>query len=283
MNKRLGVWNGRNLSIGGRVTLINSVLSSLPLYFFSFFKAPVCVIKELVGIQRKFLWGGGSESKKVCWISWERVCQPKDKGGLGVKNLELFNHSLLYKWKWRCLNDINAPWCELLKFRYGSFNDNFVLGQGKERLKTSSLWWRDLWSLGGEDNGGWFGSNIRSVLGDGNNISFWKEKWLGMVPLCVSFPTLFEASNQRDSVVAAMGVWEHNDWSWRLSWRSDLSAMDEVLMHDLILLLNQIRPCRVIEDRRKWLVSSTGIFSVNSACVGLLNGAEMDSLGESKC
>jgi hypothetical protein len=80
----------------------------------------------------------------VCWISWEHVCQPKDKGGLGVKNLELFNHSLLYKWKWRCLNDINAPWYELLKFRYGSFNDNVVLGQGKERLKTSSLWWRDL-------------------------------------------------------------------------------------------------------------------------------------------
>jgi hypothetical protein len=99
MNKRLGVWNGRNLSIGGRVTLINSVLSSLPLYFFSFFKAPVCVLKELVGIQRKFLWGGGMESKKVCWISWERVCQPKDKGGLGLNNLELFNHSLLYKWK----------------------------------------------------------------------------------------------------------------------------------------------------------------------------------------
>jgi hypothetical protein len=85
--------------------LEEGLLSLIPFYlvyrfiFFSFFKAPVCVIKELVGLQRKFLWGGGTESKKVCWISWERVCQPKDKGGLGVKNLELFNHSLLYKWK----------------------------------------------------------------------------------------------------------------------------------------------------------------------------------------
>jgi hypothetical protein len=40
MKKRLNTWTGRTLSIGGRVTLINSVLSSLPLYFFSFFKAP---------------------------------------------------------------------------------------------------------------------------------------------------------------------------------------------------------------------------------------------------
>jgi hypothetical protein len=46
MRKRLSIWNGRHLSIGGRVTLINSVLSSLPLYFFSFYKAPICVIKE---------------------------------------------------------------------------------------------------------------------------------------------------------------------------------------------------------------------------------------------
>jgi hypothetical protein len=37
MKKRLSTWNGRILSIGGRVTLINLVLSSLPLYFFSFF------------------------------------------------------------------------------------------------------------------------------------------------------------------------------------------------------------------------------------------------------
>jgi hypothetical protein len=45
--KRLCTWNDRLLSIGARVTLINSVLSSLPLYFFSFFNVPTCVLKEL--------------------------------------------------------------------------------------------------------------------------------------------------------------------------------------------------------------------------------------------
>ncbi|KAK2369401.1 hypothetical protein QL285_082539 [Trifolium repens] len=37
MEKRLSSWSSRHLSYGGRVTLINSVLSSLPLYFFFFF------------------------------------------------------------------------------------------------------------------------------------------------------------------------------------------------------------------------------------------------------
>jgi hypothetical protein len=60
-------------------------LASLPLYYFSFFKAPCCVIKSLEMIQRNFLWGGGREDKKICWVKWDQICLPKEKGGLGVK------------------------------------------------------------------------------------------------------------------------------------------------------------------------------------------------------
>jgi hypothetical protein len=60
-------------------------LASLPLYYFSFFKAPCCVIKSLEMIQRNFLWGGGREEKKICWVKWDQICLPKEKGGLGVK------------------------------------------------------------------------------------------------------------------------------------------------------------------------------------------------------
>lgn len=38
MKKRLSTWTGRHVSIGGRVTSINSVLTSMPLDFFSFHK-----------------------------------------------------------------------------------------------------------------------------------------------------------------------------------------------------------------------------------------------------
>jgi hypothetical protein len=36
-------------------------------------------------IQRNFLWGGGREDKKICWVKWDQICLPKEKGGLGVK------------------------------------------------------------------------------------------------------------------------------------------------------------------------------------------------------
>jgi hypothetical protein len=66
-------------------------LASLPLYYFSFFKAPACIIKGLERIQRNFLWGGGLEEKKVHWVSWNQICLPKKKRGFGVKKLNLFN------------------------------------------------------------------------------------------------------------------------------------------------------------------------------------------------
>jgi hypothetical protein len=85
MTKRLNLWSSSHLSYGGRLTLINSVLASLPLYFFSFFKALSCVIKQLVAIQRNFLWGGGLGDMRLCWVKWDQICLPKEQGGLGVK------------------------------------------------------------------------------------------------------------------------------------------------------------------------------------------------------
>jgi hypothetical protein len=86
-------------------------------HYISFYKALVCVINEMVCIQHIFLWGGGMDSNKMCWVSWDRICQSKENGGLGIKNLETFNSSLLCKWKWRCLEDREAPWIEFLRFR----------------------------------------------------------------------------------------------------------------------------------------------------------------------
>jgi hypothetical protein len=75
----------------------------------------------------------------MCWVSWDRICQPKDRSGLGVKNLELFNNSLLCKGKWRGLSYSLAPWKNLLSFRYGSLVDNFLHGRGRLNLRKASI------------------------------------------------------------------------------------------------------------------------------------------------
>ena len=61
---KLSVWRVRKLSIGGKVTLLNSVLNSLPIHLFYFFKATRVVINEIIKIQRAFLWGVGRRKEK---------------------------------------------------------------------------------------------------------------------------------------------------------------------------------------------------------------------------
>ncbi|XP_028125599.1 uncharacterized protein LOC114322487 [Camellia sinensis] len=55
--KKLTGWKRRMLSFAGRVTLIKSVLSCLPIYYMSLFRIPKCVAREIDKIQAAFLWG----------------------------------------------------------------------------------------------------------------------------------------------------------------------------------------------------------------------------------
>lgn len=54
---KLSIWKAKNLSFGGKLTLVNYVLSNLPLYNFALFKALKKVIELLDGVRRRLLYG----------------------------------------------------------------------------------------------------------------------------------------------------------------------------------------------------------------------------------
>ncbi|XP_058766654.1 uncharacterized protein LOC131640260 [Vicia villosa] len=74
---RLSTWKGRFLSMGGRISLINAVIANIPVYYFSFFKAPTKIIQTLTSIQRNFLWDGSAEKGSIAWIKWKAICRSK--------------------------------------------------------------------------------------------------------------------------------------------------------------------------------------------------------------
>ena len=84
MEKKLSGWKLLYLSKGGRLTLLKSTLSSLPMYYLSLFVIPVVVADRLERIQRKFLWGSLEECFKYPLVAWEKVCLPLEMGGLGI-------------------------------------------------------------------------------------------------------------------------------------------------------------------------------------------------------
>ncbi|GJT12599.1 RNA-directed DNA polymerase, eukaryota [Tanacetum coccineum] len=88
VSNRLSKWKIKTLSIGGRLTLIKSVLTSLPLYHMSLYKAPLGVLRDLESLRRKFFNGADINEKRFSMISWNKILASKQKGGLGLHPLD---------------------------------------------------------------------------------------------------------------------------------------------------------------------------------------------------
>ncbi|GMP52098.1 hypothetical protein CsSME_00018052 [Camellia sinensis var. sinensis] len=86
------------LSFDGRLTLIKSVFSSLPVYFLSIFKMPVGVVN---GIQASFIWGDFDLKKKIHMVRWDEMSKGIKLGGLRVRRLTDINSCALAKRWWQ--------------------------------------------------------------------------------------------------------------------------------------------------------------------------------------
>ena len=202
---RLSGWKSRFLSFGGRLILIKYVMSSLPVYAISFFKAPTCIISSIESLFNKFFWGGSEDHRKISWISWNKICVSKEVGGLGVRRMREFNLALLGKWCWRMLVEREGLWYRVLVACYGQEG-----GMVREGGRCSSTWWRDVASIrdrGGGVGGGWFKDNVFKKVGNGMDTYFWTDPWIGGIPLAVRFSRLFELSVVKNSRWGLCCLW----------------------------------------------------------------------------
>jgi hypothetical protein len=72
------------LSLGGRLVLLNSVISTIPLYYITLFKIPCWVLIKIDHIRKRFLWAGSDiTSRKYHLVRWEVICRLKEFGGWG--------------------------------------------------------------------------------------------------------------------------------------------------------------------------------------------------------
>nr|GFC46929.1 RNA-directed DNA polymerase, eukaryota, reverse transcriptase zinc-binding domain protein [Tanacetum cinerariifolium] len=60
------------LSIGGRLTLVKSVLGSMPIFHMSMFKVPAGILRILESIRCHFFHGYDMSSKKAFWVHWNK-------------------------------------------------------------------------------------------------------------------------------------------------------------------------------------------------------------------
>ena len=63
--RKLSSWKGKLLSMGGQLVLINSVLTSLPMFMMCFFELPKGVLKKLDYYRSHFVFGKMINIKKI--------------------------------------------------------------------------------------------------------------------------------------------------------------------------------------------------------------------------
>ena len=88
LGKKLAVWKEKMLSKAGKEVLIKVVAQAIPTYTMSCFKLSDSLCEELTSMIRNFWWGQKKDERKIAWLNWERMCEPKAGGGLGFKQLK---------------------------------------------------------------------------------------------------------------------------------------------------------------------------------------------------
>lgn len=106
------------LNIAGRITLVQSRLTNIPLFMMSFYPLHVGIRKKTDFYRA--VWQE-DENKKNHLVNWKTCFLPKQQGGLGILNLDLMNKALLAKWFWR-LETENGLWQEVLINKYVKIN-----------------------------------------------------------------------------------------------------------------------------------------------------------------
>jgi len=250
--RKLTRWKSQYISLGGRLTLIKSVLDALPTYMLNLFPLPKSIGEKLNKLRRVFLWQGNKEKQGYNLVKWEEVTMSKAQGGLGIKNLSTQNTSLLQKWLWRfCCEDM-ALWRRFIAEKYG-LQSNWITEEvngtfGCSVWKTIRRMWPD------------FSAKVTFRVGNGLKTSFWNETWLGDVNLRILFPDLYIISLQQNDTIAQM--WTPQGWD--LMFRRALNDWEVGRVADLLHALN-LFPGTVTEpDKPVWRLHSRGVFTVKS-------------------
>ncbi|RZB64931.1 DNA ligase 4 isoform D [Glycine soja] len=258
---KLAKWKQRCLSMGGRITLINSGLTALPIYLLSFFRIPKKVVHKIVSIQRNFLWGGGIEANKIPWVNWDTVCLPKNKGGLGIKDLIKFNEALLGKWGWELVNNQNQLWARILLSKYGGWNA-LLFGRNSGDL---SHWWKDLETVFQQQDSNSINNNLRWKVGNGVKIRFWKDKWRDDdLTLQDKYPTLYQMSTQQNSPINLMGHFVEDRWDWKINWRRNFFDHQIDMVAAFMAEIDDVHIHRSSMDILTWRDDPSGSYSTKS-------------------
>ncbi|XP_074283457.1 uncharacterized protein LOC141608004 [Silene latifolia] len=135
---RVHSYGARKFSYAGRLVLVKSVLNTLHSYWASMFILPKGIIRSIEATCRNYLWDNGTEYRRTPLVAWEKVCLPKEEGGLGLKNQEVRNKAMVGRLVNWIAENRDSIWVQWVQWNHIRGRDWF-----EYTPSTSSSWvWR---------------------------------------------------------------------------------------------------------------------------------------------
>jgi hypothetical protein len=167
------------------------------MFMLSFFEVPRGVLEKLDFYRSSFFWQAYDNKKKYRLIKWSIICQPKDQGGLGIKNLDIQKQCLLSKWLFKLINkDVMCQY--LLRRKY--VKDKMI----RQLVKNPSdfQFWSGLMKVKEK-----FLKLETFIAKNGKNVGFWEDRWLVNFTLWNRFPSLYCIVHcKNDSITSIMNL-----------------------------------------------------------------------------
>ena len=159
------------MTLPSRLVLVKLVLQAMPVYLFLVLSSPNFFLKDILRIQRNFLWDGRESKSKFSLVSWEQVYSPKEKASLGLHDLEIMGEIQGAKiWWWWC-NYSQEPWAKIWHIKYARDRPMSQLIRYNATPQGSHIWQK---ALAGrqiiQEHSFW---EIKA----GNLAHFWDDSW----------------------------------------------------------------------------------------------------------
>ena len=181
------------------------------------------------------------------WVSWERLCEAKEVGGMGFKEIEKFNDALLTKQVWRMLHNPDSLCFRVFKAR---FFPNCSILDAKE---SNSGFYASKSILGARDV---IKKGMVWHIGNGQIVWIKEDKWLPVKPSRVILSPL-------PSVMAETKVSSLINQELRV-WKSE-EVNRAFLPHEASMILAIPLSRRQPSDCVSWSCTPSGNFSTSSA------------------
>jgi hypothetical protein len=203
------------------------------------------------------LWDSPGGEHNLHSVNWKTVCSPIVRGGLGVKNLALFNKALLGKWLWRFGTEQDYLWKQVIASKYGIQRGGWCSEEARGSYGVSL--WRYI-----RKNWGAFLNYISFKVGDGLRINFWHDNWGGDSALKCSFPEFFALARNKEALVSEYMDHSSPHTLWNFNFMQDVHDWEIESLDSFLTLLYSMNPRSRATDSMVWTPSSRHSFAVKS-------------------